>query len=412
MEAAMRLEVEKVRTEGVEMVQRLSSEHEGQLRDMEAAMRLEVEKVRTEGVEMVQRLSSEHEAKLENVFRKNSAALEQLQQKLESSHQEVEKKVAKEVERQVAAHFDVAMEKLKERLRTAEQNSKSILEEERSSLISRMTEVESQRDSHVGSVGEAEARQHKMQALQQQLMKQEEQVPEQLEEKDMASDVHGESSDEADSTAASLTPATHASDGGAEVGVEAGSSAAESPKQASDVHVESGASDGGAEVGVEAGKEVDEDEPMKTSKVFESSAAGRSAERPKQDEQAKTASAEEILRRLAPEWLDLPGSTNKLSSQKIVFAADLAKLQRDDLRALGLRIGEAARVLTWAKASATGDTPKEKVPQSPEVPTLAGPEVEVRATLEAALKTSGGSDAGRILVAQWDTSQTRNVLGS
>ena len=31
---------------------------------------------------------------------------------------------------------------------------------------------------------------------------------------------------------------------------------------------------------------------------------------------------------------------------------------------------------------------------------------------QAALKTSGGSDAGRILVAQWDASQTRNVLGS
>eukprot|EP00434_Breviolum_minutum_P007806 symbB.v1.2.006891.t1/scaffold413.1/size265838/15 len=58
---------------------------QGQLRDMEATMRLEVEKVRTEGIEMVQRLSSEHEAKLEDVFRKNSAALEQLQQKLGDS---------------------------------------------------------------------------------------------------------------------------------------------------------------------------------------------------------------------------------------------------------------------------------------------------------------------------------------
>lgn len=133
---------------------------------------------------------------------------------------------------------EAQLQVLQERLRTAEQNSKSILEEnqtllqkvshlegehsklrhfhekseeERSSLISRMTEVESQRDNHVGSLGEAEARirslqsekemlvleleemkrsreekeeaekqlheaRHKMQVLQQQLMKQEEQV--------------------------------------------------------------------------------------------------------------------------------------------------------------------------------------------------------------------------------------------
>lgn len=63
-------------------------EAEAQLRDMEGTMRLEVEKVRTEGVEMVQRLSTEHEAKLESIFQKQSAALEQLQQKLGSSHQE------------------------------------------------------------------------------------------------------------------------------------------------------------------------------------------------------------------------------------------------------------------------------------------------------------------------------------
>eukprot|EP00434_Breviolum_minutum_P022581 symbB.v1.2.019926.t1/scaffold1652.1/size121070/6 len=107
-----------------------------------------------------------------------------------------------------------------------------------------------------------------------------------------SSDVHVESGEVA-STAAPLTPAKQASDGGAEVRVEAGSSAAETsespaataeiPKQASDVHVESGevastaapltpakqASDGGAEVRVEAGSSAAEtsESPAATAEI-------------------------------------------------------------------------------------------------------------------------------------------------
>ncbi|CAE7482712.1 LEUA [Symbiodinium sp. CCMP2456] len=100
-----------------------------------ASSRLEIEKVKTEGVEMVQRLNVEHEAKLEEVFKAQSEALDQLQQKLGKSHQErvdeMRQKHLRETEnlktahasevREAAATHDAAMKEVRAEMAKAVQ---------------------------------------------------------------------------------------------------------------------------------------------------------------------------------------------------------------------------------------------------------------------------------------------------
>lgn len=71
-----------------EALQATTRDGQAEVQRLMASSRLEIEKVKTEGVEMVQRLNVEHEAKLEEVFKAQSEALDQLQQKLGKSHQE------------------------------------------------------------------------------------------------------------------------------------------------------------------------------------------------------------------------------------------------------------------------------------------------------------------------------------
>jgi len=75
-------------------------------------------------------------------------------------------------------------------------------------------------------------------------------------------------------------------------------------------------------------------------------------------------SAEEILRHLAPKWLAGTHSTNKLSSEMVETACDLAALQREDLRELGFSMVEAAKVLTWAQVIRRPECPVEPLQPS------------------------------------------------
>eukprot|EP00440_Ansanella_granifera_P037095 gb/GFBE01040255.1/.p1 GENE.gb/GFBE01040255.1/~~gb/GFBE01040255.1/.p1 ORF type:complete len:769 (+),score=160.45 gb/GFBE01040255.1/:1-2307(+) len=59
-------------------------------------------------------------------------------------------------------------------------------------------------------------------------------------------------------------------------------------------------------------------------------------------------SAEVVLQALAPHWSASPGAAQKLGREMIASASDLAKLDKDDLRELGLSMAERARVLHWA----------------------------------------------------------------
>lgn len=58
---------------------------------------------------------------------------------------------------------------------------------------------------------------------------------------------------------------------------------------------------------------------------------------------------ESLLWQLAPSWSSLPGSSAKLCEEGFRTPVDLARLDKEDLRELGLSMAERGRVLHWAR---------------------------------------------------------------
>lgn len=67
-------------------------------------------------------------------------------------------------------------------------------------------------------------------------------------------------------------------------------------------------------------------------------------------------SAEDVLRALTPACS--PAVLGRLRKERLRTASDLAALDKDDLRALGLTMAERCRVLKWASGNANGEGPE------------------------------------------------------
>eukprot|EP00439_Symbiodinium_sp_Y106_P064541 s2804_g10.t1 len=149
-----------------EALQAATRDGQAEVQRIIASSRLEVEKVKTEGVEMVQRLNVEHEAKLEEVFKAQSEALDQLQQKLGKSHQErvdeMRQKHLRETENLKTAH---AAE-----VREAAATHNAAMKEVRAEMAKAVQEVEA--SAKVAAARHAEA----MQAISTELAAEREQL--------------------------------------------------------------------------------------------------------------------------------------------------------------------------------------------------------------------------------------------
>ncbi|CAE8636028.1 unnamed protein product, partial [Polarella glacialis] len=74
------------------------------------------------------------------------------------------------------------------------------------------------------------------------------------------------------------------------------------------------------------------------------------------DPQAPTGlSAEALLRALAPEWSAQPGRLERLAAERVKGGRDVARLDKEDLRELGLGMAERGRVLDWARSLVRND---------------------------------------------------------
>mmetsp|Transcript_36896 Transcript_36896/g.82418 ORF Transcript_36896/g.82418 Transcript_36896/m.82418 type:complete len:730 (+) Transcript_36896:38-2227(+) len=68
-------------------------------------------------------------------------------------------------------------------------------------------------------------------------------------------------------------------------------------------------------------------------------------------------SAQDLLLALAPRWSAGPGAAQRLAEEAIDTAFDLAKLDKEDLRELGLAMAERSRVLEWSSSVALPRAP-------------------------------------------------------
>mmetsp|Transcript_46463 Transcript_46463/g.83882 ORF Transcript_46463/g.83882 Transcript_46463/m.83882 type:complete len:690 (-) Transcript_46463:241-2310(-) len=63
--------------------------------------------------------------------------------------------------------------------------------------------------------------------------------------------------------------------------------------------------------------------------------------------------SEDVLRFLAPEWSESPEAAKKLVAERIKTPLDVARLDKHDLKELGLGMAERARVLHWSSKTVT-----------------------------------------------------------
>ncbi|CAE7247555.1 unnamed protein product [Symbiodinium natans] len=84
------------------------------------------------------------------------------------------------------------------------------------------------------------------------------------------------------------------------------------------------------------------------------------------DVQGPSTSAYELLSELAPRWSAGPEAAGHLDAEAIETALDVAKLDKEDLRELGLTMAERSRVLQWSASLSS-------LPQTCQVPAVPAP---------------------------------------